>query len=186
MPTKTVAKKPIPGKPKAVKLAQKKTAPDKTKGLSLLKETPRASLVQKKPAPKPTPDKIENLAMEYLSELKEADVTFEKGTAVLEKYRAKYPELASYIREIVPGERRIEIRQRLEGEDINLHLFAIRVLEDETRYEVKLSGDAEHKTVKPPEWLSLLHDKLARIVAKILYARETSKPEKQDLGFRPD
>ena len=49
------------------------------------------------------------------------------------------------------------------------------------RYEVKLSGDAEHKTVKPPEWLSSLHDKLARIVAKILYARETSKPEKQDL-----
>ena len=110
-------------------------------------------------------------------------MTFEKGTAVLEKYRAKYPELASYIREIVPGERRIEIRQRLEGEDINLHLFAIRVLEDEVRYEVKLSGDAEHKTVKPPEWLSLLHDKLARIVAKILYARETSKPEKQDLDL---
>jgi hypothetical protein len=76
---------------------------------------------------------------------------------------------------------RIEIRQRLEGEDINLHLFAIRVLEDEARYEVKLSGDAEHRTVKPPEWLSLLHDKLARIVAKILYARETSKPEKQEL-----
>jgi hypothetical protein len=41
------------------------------------------------------------------------------------------------------------------GEDINLHLFAIRVLEDEVRYEVKLSGAAEHKTVKPPEWLSL-------------------------------
>ena len=83
---------------------------------------------------------------------------------------------------LVPGERRIEMRQRLEGEDINLHLFAIRVLEDETRYEVKLSGDAERKTVKPPEWLSLLHDKLARIVAKILYARETSKPEKQALN----
>ena len=40
-----------------------------------------------------------------------------------------------------------------------------------------LSGDAEQQTVKPPEWLSLLHDKLARIVAKILYARETSKSE---------
>jgi hypothetical protein len=188
MPTKPVAKKPIPGKPQAVKPAQKnvvqkKPAPDKTKGLRLLKETPQASLVQKKPAPKPAPDKVENLAKEYLAELKEVDVTFEKGTAVLEKYRAKYPELASYIREIVPGERRIEIRQRLEGEDINLHLFAIRVLEDEVRYEVKLSGDAEHKTVKPPEWLSLLHDKLARIVAKILYARETSKPEKQDLDL---
>ena len=38
-------------------------------------------------------------------------------------------------------------------------------------------------TVKPPEWLSLLHDELARIVAKILYARETSKPEKQDLDL---
>jgi hypothetical protein len=85
--------------------------------------------------------------------------------------------------EIVPGERRIEIRQRLEGEDINLHLFAIRILEDQVRYEVKLSGDAEHKTVKTPEWLSLLHDKLARIEAKILYARETSKPGKQDLDL---
>ena len=185
MPTKPVAKKPISGKPQAGKpvqknVVQKKPAPDKAKGLRLLKET-RQALVQKKPAPKPASDKIENLAMEYLSELKQADVTFEKGTAILEKYRAKYPELASYIREIVPGERRIEIRQRLEGEDINLHLFAIRVLEDETRYEVKLSGDAERKTVKPPEWLSLLHDKLARIVAKILYARETSKSEKQDL-----
>src|ERR1700731_4425697 len=103
MPTKPVAKKPIAGKPQAVKPAQK-------------------NLVQKKPAP----DKVENLAKEYLAELKEVDVTFEKGTAVLEKYRAKYPELASYIREIVPGERRIEIRQRLEGEDISLHLFAIR------------------------------------------------------------
>ena len=182
MPSKPVAKKPIPGKPAQKNVVQKKPAPDKTKGLPLLKETPRASLVQKKPAPK-APDKVENLAKEYLAELKEVDVTFEKGTAVLEKYRAKYPELASYIREIVPGERRIEIRQRLEGEDINLHLFAIRVLEDEVRYEVKLSGDAEHKTVKPPEWLSVLHDKLARTVAKILYARETSKPEKQDLDL---
>jgi hypothetical protein len=86
-------------------------------------------------------DKVENLAKKYLAELREVDVTFEKGTAVLEKYRAKYPELASYIPEIVPGKRRIEIRQRLEGDDINLHLFAIRVLEDEVKYEVKLSGD---------------------------------------------
>ena len=83
-----------------------------------------------------------------LAELREVDVTFEKGTAVLEKYHAEYRELAGYIREIVPGERRIEIRQRLEGEDIDLHLFAIRVQEDEVRYEVKLSGDAEHKTAE--------------------------------------
>jgi len=133
-PNQSRQKKPISGKPQAVKPAQKdvvqkKLAPDKTKGLRLLKETPQASLVQKKPAPKPAPDKVENLAMEYLSKLKEVDVTFEKGTAVLERYRAKYPELASYIREIVPGKRRIEIRQRLEGEDISLRLFAIRVLE---------------------------------------------------------
>jgi hypothetical protein len=188
MPTNPVAKKPMPGKPQAAKPAQKnvvqkKPAPDKTKGLPLLKKTPQTSLVQKKPAPKPSLDKVENLAKEYLAALKEVDLTFEKGTAVLEKYRAKYPELASYIREIVPGERRIQIRQRLEGEDVSLHLFAIRVLEDEARYEVKLSGEAEHKTVQSPEWLSLLQDKLARIVARILYARETSKPEKQDLDL---
>src|SRR6202140_4207702 len=95
MQTKPVAKKPISGKPQAGKpvqknVVQKKPAPDKTKGLRLLKEMPQASLIQKKPAPKPAPDKVENLAKEYLAELKEVDVTFEKGTAVLEKYRAKY------------------------------------------------------------------------------------------------
>ena len=108
MPNKPVAKKPIPDKPQAIKptqknVAQKKPAPDKLKDLRLLKETLKTSPVQKKSAP----DKVENLAIEYLAELKEVDVTFEKGTVVLEKYRAKYPELASYIREIVPGERRI-------------------------------------------------------------------------------
>src|ERR1700682_2696711 len=92
MPTKPVAKKPIPGKPQAVKSAQKnvvqkKPAPDKAKGLSRFKETLQASFIQKKPVP----DKVEKLAKEYLAELREVDVTFEKGTAVLEKYRAKYP-----------------------------------------------------------------------------------------------
>ena len=57
-------------------VVQKKPVPDKTKGLPLLKEMPRASLIQKKPAPKATPDKVENLANEYLPEFKEVDVTF--------------------------------------------------------------------------------------------------------------
>ena len=82
-PNQSRQKKPISGKPQAVKPAQKdvvqkKLAPDKTKGLRLLKETPQASLVQKKPAPKPAPDEVENLAKEYLAELKEVDLTFEK------------------------------------------------------------------------------------------------------------
>ncbi len=98
---------PKPSNPPRRMLSRRSLAPDKTKGLRLLKETPRASNVQKKPAPKSAPDKVENLVKEYLAELKEVDVTFENGTAVLDKYRAKYPELASYIREIVPGERRI-------------------------------------------------------------------------------
>ena len=80
MPSKSVAKKPIQGKRQAVKPAQKnvvqkKPVPGKTKGLPLLKETPQASFVQNKPAPKPAPDKVENLAKEYLAELKEVDVT---------------------------------------------------------------------------------------------------------------
>jgi hypothetical protein len=36
----------------------------------------------------------------------------------------------------------------------------------------------EPKIVKSSEWLSLLHDRLARIIANILYTRETSKAEK--------
>ena len=54
-----------------------------------------------------------------------------------------------------------------------LHLS--RILDDHALYEVTLSGEEEHKTVKSSEWLSLLHDTLARLIARIIYARETSK-----------
>ena len=47
MPTKPIAKKPIPVKPAQKNVVQKKPAPAKTKGLPLLKKTPQASLVQK-------------------------------------------------------------------------------------------------------------------------------------------
>ena len=59
--------------------------------------------------------------------------------------------------------------------DLRLHLFAIRVLDDDAQYEVTLSGDEAPKTVKSSEWLSLLHETLARLIARIIYARETAK-----------
>jgi hypothetical protein len=80
-------------------------------------------LFRRSQAPKPAHDKVENLAKEYLAELIEVDVTFEKGTAVLEQYRAKYPELASYIREIVPGERRISLGLDFPGRIHGQHSF---------------------------------------------------------------
>jgi hypothetical protein len=86
----------------------KKACPRQTQGPS-----PFEGNVEDLPCSKDAaPDKVENLAVEYLTELKEADVTFKKGTAVLKKYRVKYPELASYIREIAPGERRIPAKSR--------------------------------------------------------------------------
>jgi hypothetical protein len=61
MPTKPVAKKPIPGKPQASnpprRMLSRRSLPlDKAKGLSHLKETLQASFIQKKPVP----DKVEN------------------------------------------------------------------------------------------------------------------------------
>src|SRR5258708_12930666 len=72
MPTKPVAKKPIPGKPQAVKptqknVVQKKPAPAKTRGLPLLKETPQPSLALKKPPQNPAPARLETLSNEHLS-----------------------------------------------------------------------------------------------------------------------
>jgi hypothetical protein len=68
MPTKPVAKKPIPGKPQAVKPAQKnvvqkKPAPDKTKGLHLLKETPQASLFRRSLHRSLLPTKLKTLQL---------------------------------------------------------------------------------------------------------------------------
>jgi hypothetical protein len=184
MPIKSAAKKPVLIKAKIIKPVpkipkiseQKRPESTKGEGLRVLKEVLHLAPAQKKPAP----DKVESLARDYLAKLKEADVTFGNGTAVIEKYRGKYPELSNHILQILPEERRIEITQNLGKEaDQRLHLFVIRFLDNnDVQYEVTALEVEEPKIVKSSEWLSLLHDRLARIIANILYARETSKAEK--------
>jgi hypothetical protein len=183
MPTKSAAKKPVLLKAKIIKPVpkiskiseQKKPEPARGEGLRVLKEVLHLAPAQKKPAP----DKVESLVRDYLAKLKEADVTFGNGAAVIEKYRSKYPELSNHILQILPEERRIEITQNLGKEaDQRLHLFVIRFLDsNDVQYEVTALEVEEPKIVKSSEWLSLLHDRLARIIANILYARETSKAE---------
>jgi hypothetical protein len=180
MPTKSAAKKPVPLKARVIKPVEKKPEQKKPEsvqgeGLRVLKEVLHFAPAQKRPAP----DKVEHLVRNYLAKLKEADAAFENGAAVIEKYRSKYSELSSYIQRIVPAERRIEITQKPGEEgDLRVHLFAIRLLDNDVQYEVTALEVEEPKIVKSAEWLSLLHDRLARIIANILYARETSKAEK--------
>jgi hypothetical protein len=177
MPTKPAIKKTVTSKNKAIKpveekTAVKKAAPDKGEGLRVLKQVLHLSSSRKKPAP----DKVEHLVRDYLAKLREVDVTFEDGAAVVEKYRSKYSELSNHIRRIVPEERLIELTQNLgEDADLRLHQFAIRILDDDVRYEVTLSGEKQDRTVKSSEWLSLLHHTLARLIARIVHQRETSK-----------
>jgi hypothetical protein len=177
MPTKPATKKTVASKNKVTKPVEKNTAvktaaPDTGGGLGVLKQVLHLSPSRKKASP----DKVEHLVRDYLSKLREVDLTFESGAAVVEKYRSKYPELSNHIRRIVPEERRIEITQNLgDDADPRLQLFVIRILDDDALYEVTLSGEEEHRTVKSSEWLSLLHDTLARLIARIIYARETSK-----------
>lgn len=147
----------------------KEAAPDTGGGLRVLQQVLHLSPSRKKAAP----DKVEHLVRDYLAKLREVDLTFEDGAAVVEKYRSKYPELSKHIRRIVPEERLIEITQNL-GDDADLRQFVVRVLDDDTLYQVIFFG--EEKTVKSAEWLSLLQDTLARLIARIIYARETSKP----------
>jgi hypothetical protein len=179
MPTKSAAKKPVLVKAKVIQPVpklpvQKKPESAKGEGLRVLKEVLHLAPAQKKAAP----DKVEHLVRGYLAKLKEVDVTFENGVAVIEKYRSKYPELSSHIRQIVPEERRIEITQNLgKDADQRLHLFVIRLLDNDVQYEVTAPGGEEPKIVRSSEWLTLLHDRLARIIANILYIRETSKTE---------
>jgi hypothetical protein len=177
MPTKQAPKKAIAAKTKAIKPVKKtaglkKAAPDRGEGLRVLKEVLHLSPSQRKPAP----DKVEHLVKDYLAKFREVDLTFGDGAAVVEKYRVKYPELSNHIRRIVPEERLIEITQNLgDNADLRLHLFVIRILDDDPLYEVTLPGEENHKTVKSSEWLSLLHETLARLIARIVYARETSQ-----------
>jgi len=175
MPTKPASKKSIASKTKLIKPVEKKTAvkkaaPDKGEGLRVLKQVLHLSPSGKKAAS----DKVEHLVRDYLAKLREVDLTFENGAAVIEKYRSKYPELSNHIRRIVPEERLIEIRQNQgDDADLRLHLFAIRIPDDDALYEVTLSGEEKPQKMKPSEWLSLLHETLARLIARIIYARES-------------
>jgi hypothetical protein len=177
MPTKPATKKSIASKTKEIKPVEKKTAAKKAapgtgEGLRVLKQVLHLSPSRKKAAP----DKVEHLVRDYLAKLKEADLTFENGAAVVEKYRGKYPELSDHLRRIVPEERLIEITQNLgDDADLRLHRFVIRILDDDVHYEVTLSGEEKHQKVKSSEWLSVLQDTLARLIARIIYGRETSK-----------
>jgi hypothetical protein len=183
MPTKSAVKKSVLVKAKIIKPVpkipkipeQKKPESPKGEGLRVLKEVLHLAPAQKKPVP----DKVESLARDYLAKFKEADVTFGNGAAVIEKYRTKYPELSNHILQILPEERRIEITQNLgKDADQRLHLFIIRLLDNDVQYEVTALEVEEPKIVKSSDWLSLVHDRLARIIANILYARETSTAEK--------
>jgi hypothetical protein len=175
MPAKPATKKTVASKNKVIKPVEKNTAvqepaPDTGGGLRVLQQVLHLSPSRKKAAP----DKVEHLVRDYLAKLREVDLTFENGAALVEKYRSKYPELSKHIRRIVPEEHLIEITQNL-GDDEDLRLFAVRVLDGETRYEVIFPGEEKHQTVKSSEWFSLLQDTLARLIARIIYARETSK-----------
>jgi hypothetical protein len=175
MPTKPATKKTVASKNKATKPVEKNTAvkkavPDKGEGLSVLKQVLHLSPSPKKAAP----DKVEHLVRDYLAKLREVDLTFENGAAVVEKYRSKYPELSNHIRRIVPEEHLIEIRPNL-GDDADVRLFVIRLLDDEVRYEVILSGEEKHRTAKSSEWLSLLQNTLARLIARVIHERDTAK-----------
>jgi hypothetical protein len=175
MPTKPATKKSVAAKAKVVKpvdTAVREAAPVKSESLRVLKQVLHLSPSGMKTAP----DKVEHLVKDYLAKLKEVDLTFENGTAVIEKYRSKYPELSNHIRRIVPQERLIEIRRSMDDDpDLRLDLFVIRVLDDVALYEVTLSGGEKHQTVKPSEWLSFLQDTLARLIARIIHGREASK-----------
>jgi hypothetical protein len=179
MPTKPATKKAVTSKAKVAKPVEKNTivekaAPDKGEGLRVLKQVLHLSPSRKKAAP----DKVEHLVKDYLAKLREIDLTFEDGAAVVEKYRSKYPELSNHIRRIVPEERLIEITQNpTDHPDLRRHLFVIRILDDDVLYEVTLSGKEEHQTVKPSEWLSLLHDRLAKLIARIIYGRQAASEQ---------
>jgi hypothetical protein len=173
MPTKPAPKKAVAVKTKVAKPVPKNTTlkkaeSDQGDGLRVLKQVLHLSPSPKKPAP----DKVEHLVKDYLAKLREVDATFENGVAVVEKYCSKYPELSNHIRRIVPAERLIEITHNPAD---NKELFVIRILDDAALYEVTRSGEEERKTLKSSEWLSLLHDTLARLIARIIYAREISK-----------
>jgi hypothetical protein len=171
MPTKPATKKSVAAKAKVVKpvdTAVREAAPVKSESLRVLKQVLHLSPSGMKTAP----DKVEHLVKDYLAKLREVDVTFENGVAVVEKYCSKYPELSNHIRRIAPAERLIEITHNPADDK---DLFVIRILDDAALYEVTRSGEEEHKTLKSSDWLSLLHDTLARLIARIIYARETSK-----------
>ena len=117
------------------------------------------------------PDEVEDLVKEYLAERREADAVFQKAAAIVEKYRAQYPELSSYEPEIDLSARRISFKQTLIGEkDAALAVFELQIGEDGAVFNAKITGK-EDEDIKAEDWSFSLYRSLAGIIAAILCSR---------------
>jgi hypothetical protein len=122
-----------------------------------------------------TPSDFDELVNQHLAAFRTADQTLADAKALVQTYRGKYPELATYVPEGPGEERLIQIREDLADPAAGSHKFRIRVKGRTPRYETRAAGDDEYHKSDASRWTQAFKDQLAVSVAKVILAREAAQ-----------
>jgi hypothetical protein len=127
---------------------------------------------------KKTPDRIEELVRKHLANIETAEDTFKSASALLEKYKIKYPELEQYVENVSPDDRSIQMGDDVEDPKRAYHRFKIEIAGVAVAYQVTHPEEKDHTNVDQADWIFHLEAVLARAIAQIILARQSESASK--------
>jgi hypothetical protein len=125
------------------------------------------------PSAKKTSDKVEGLVKKHLADIAMAEATFKSASALLEKYKTKYPELEQYVKSVSPSERSIHIVDDVKDPKRSNYNFKIAISGVVAAYQITNPEEKEHTGVDQEVWISNLEKVLAEAIARIILGRQS-------------
>ena len=123
------------------------------------------------PVKKIAPDRIEELVKKHLGNIGEAENAFKSASALLEKHKAKYPELEQYIEHVSLSDRSIQILEDIKDPRRAHYIFKILLTGVEPAYQVAHPGEKDHTNVDRAAWIFDIEVALAKAIAQITLSR---------------
>jgi hypothetical protein len=132
----------------------------------------------KTPRAKKKTDRIEDLVKKHLANIGKAEETFRKASALLEKYKTKYPELEQYVKNVSPDDRSIQMDDDVKDPRHAHHSFKIAIAGVAVTYQMTHSEEKEPTKVDEVDWIMRLEEVLAKAIAQITLARQSEPASK--------
>jgi hypothetical protein len=116
-------------------------------------------------------ERIQELVRKQLENIGEAENVFNSASTLLEKHKAKYPELEQYIEHVSPSDRSIQILEDIKDPKRGYYIFKILLTGVECGYQVAHPGEKDHTNVDRAAWMFAFEMALAKAIAQLTVSR---------------